>query len=379
MLLRYGAKNFYCFKEGMEISFELTSSCPNTISKGRSVSNLICVKGANGSGKTNALKVLSFLKDFCADSFNNKPDKDILIYSFFDNKDPIDLYCEFKIEGIEYIYELSLTREHIVSESLARKKKKITPIFKRKGNELIHVIKEFSELNKMKLRTNASIISTANQYDFSEMAPVYSFFSIILSNIDWSGRNDFPTDHQLISKYYCEHPTVLNFSTSIIKKCDLGISDISILSRKDENENNIYFPIFKHETDISPNTLTYFNQSSGTKELFSILPYYKLILDAGGVLIMDEFDINLHPHILPLLIRLFDDDESNPHHAQMIFSTHNDNILDYMKKYRIVLVNKEKSESYAYRLDEIPGDILRNDRPIGSIYNAGKIGGVPRI
>jgi hypothetical protein len=43
------------------------------------------------------------------------------------------------------------------------------------------------------------------------------------------------------------------------------------------------------------------------------------------------------------------------------------------------LVNKEDNESFAYRLDEIPGDILRNDRPILPAYNDGKIGGIPKL
>jgi hypothetical protein len=43
------------------------------------------------------------------------------------------------------------------------------------------------------------------------------------------------------------------------------------------------------------------------------------------------------------------------------------------------LVNKENTESYCYRLDEIPSDILRNDRLISPAYNQGKIGGVPKI
>ncbi len=60
MLLKFGARNFYCFKEGIEISLELGSKCPESISRGKSVSNLLCIKGANGSGKTNALKILSF-------------------------------------------------------------------------------------------------------------------------------------------------------------------------------------------------------------------------------------------------------------------------------------------------------------------------------
>ncbi len=379
MLLRYGAKNFYCFKEGVEISFELSSNCPNNISKGKLVSNLICVKGANGSGKTNALKILSFLKEFCADSFGNKPKEDILISSFFFNTKAIDIFCEFEVKGTEYIYDLSLTKKKIISERLQRKKKRVTTVFERKGNKLLHVTKEFSELKKINLRSNASIISTANQYEIRCIYTTYMFFNRILSNVYWGGRQDFPKDYYHIAKYYNEHPDVLNFSIGIIKTCDLGINDMKIRTRKDESGKNIYFPIFEHDTDAKNNTLTFLDQSSGTKELFTTLPYYKVILEAGGVLVLDEFDINLHPHILPMLIKLFDDKKTNPRNAQLIFTTQNDHVIDYMSKYRLVIVNKENSESYAYRLDEIPGDILRNNRSICPIYNSGKIGGIPKI
>jgi AAA15 family ATPase/GTPase len=161
----------------------------------------------------------------------------------------------------------------------------------------------------------------------------------------------------------------IQYTHGIIFKNDLRI----------ENDKTYYFPIFEHDTNASKNTLTYFEQSSGTQELFSILPYYEFVLRTGGVLALDEFDVNLHPHILPLLLELFDNKESNPLNAQMIFTTHHERIIDSMGKYRTVLVNKEKCESFAYRLDEIPGDILRNDRAISPIYNSGKIGGVPRV
>ena len=100
---------------------------------------------------------------------------------------------------------------------------------------------------------------------------------------------------------------------------------------------------------------------------------------SGGLLILDEFDINLHPHILPKLLNLFNDKTFNTEGAQMIFSTHNGEVLDWLGRYRCYLVNKENNESYAYRLDEIPGDVLRNDRPITPIYNRGDIGGVPKV
>jgi hypothetical protein len=125
--------------------------------------------------------------------------------------------------------------------------------------------------------------------------------------------------------------------------------------------------------------LTFQEQSSGTKELYRQLGLYKIALSNGKTLVLDEFDINLHPDLLPLLVDLFEDKKTNPYNAQMIFTTHHTEIMNKLGKYKIVLVNKEDNESFLYRLDEIPGDMIRNDRPITPIYNAGKIGGKPKI
>jgi len=80
-----------------------------------------------------------------------------------------------------------------------------------------------------------------------------------------------------------------------------------------------------------------------------------------------------------MLLNLFEDKELNPNNAQLIFTTHDYDVMDRIGKYRIVLVNKSDNESFLYRLDEIPGDMIRNDRLISPIYNANKIGGKPKI
>ncbi|MGB5686277.1 MAG: ATP-binding protein [Candidatus Electrothrix sp.] len=378
MLLKYGAENFFCFKEGAEASFELSSHCPIAISRGNKFSNLLCVKGANGSGKTNILKILPFIGFFCTDSFNNKPDAPIPVFPYFDSEEPIKFYCDFIIGKTEYYYDLIINNNKVISESISRKRKKTVLLLKREGNKLKENIKEFSKLNDIKLRSNASIISTANQYEFEELKHIYIFFSRIYTNVGLLGRFDNKYDNNT-SKFYHDNEKALKFSIEMIKKSDLGINNISIETRKNEKGDEEFFPTFEHDASVNNNVLTYYAQSSGTKELYNILPYYRVALDSGGVLVLDEFDINLHPHILPLLIELFDDEKTNPHNAQMIFSTHHDSILDYMGKYRTIVVNKEKSESYTFRLDEIPGDILRNDRPIRAIYDAGKVSGVPRV
>lgn len=94
---------------------------------------------------------------------------------------------------------------------------------------------------------------------------------------------------------------------------------------------------------------------------------------------MDEFDTNLHPDLLPIIIDLFLSQETNPRAAQFIFTSHNLEIIDHLGKYRTVLVGKTESESFCYRLDEIPSDIIRNDRSISALYRGGKIGGVPNL
>ena len=379
MILNYGARNFFCFKEGVEFPFELSANCPNKISKGKAVSTILCVKGANASGKTNALKILSFLKYFCTDSFAHKPDTPFLISSFFSNNEPTDLFCDFTINDDRYHYSVSLTDKEIISESLTRTKSRSTVIFTRTNNTFSHLIKEFSELKNIKLRSNASIISTAHQYELAITNPIYNFFFNILANVCYQGTIDAKLDYLAISEFYFHNPKILQFSLELIKKCDLGISSIEIRKGKKENGEIFYYPIFIQDADVKDNKLLFHDQSSGTKELFLILPSYKIVLNSGGVLAMDEFDINLHPHILPLLIGCFEDDHINRNNAQLIFTTHNSSILDYMGKYRTIIVSKEKCESYAYRLDEIPGDILRNDRSIEAAYNSGKIGGIPRL
>ena len=381
MLLRFGAQNFFSFKEGIEVSLELGAGCPHNISRGNSTANLLCVKGGNGSGKTNVLRILSFLRYFCCQTFKNlKPADDILVSSFFDNEQPVDIYCEFISDGVRYRYDLSLTRHTVLFEQVTRKIKRPVVLFKREGEQLVSHINEFSALNDVKLRKNASIISTAFHYETACIYPIYNFFNSLISNVAWDGRIDSSRDFKRASAFYVRFPEIFKEAREFIKKSDLGISDIKIKETTDENGNKFYFPVFKHDVEHEGNKwLAYPVQSLGTKTLYNTIYLYIAVLSGGGVFIADEFDIDFHPNLLPTFVRHFDDDEHNKNNAQMVFTTHNTEILNYMSKYRTVLINKESSESFGYRLDEIPGDIIRNDRPIVPLYISGKLGGVPRI
>lgn len=383
MLLSFGARNYLSFREGFEISLELNASCPSTISKGREVSNALCIIGANASGKTNIIRALSFISDFCCNSFSSKPEEDIPVVSFGSNTETTSFFLEFTVEDVQYYYDIELTNKEIVSETLERKSSRRVKVFSRKYHEFEHCMRSLKDLEKVKLRKNVSTISIAHQYEIKGLEEVYTFFSSIVSNIDpYFGEvkyNGQTANVFSISKIYSESEELLQFAKEKLSQFDTGINDITIQKIKNPTENEMYFPFFSHSTKQGDVIVPFYLESNGTRSLFSQLSIYKRVMDCGGVLLLDEFDNNLHPDILGSLIDLFLNTEINTNNAQIIFCSHNTGIMDKISKYRVVLVNKEDNESFLYRIDELPGNLVRNDRSIENLYKTGKIGGIPRL
>lgn len=383
MLISFGARNFMSFKEGFEISLELSSSCADKALSDSKYSTALCLIGANASGKTNVIRSLSFISDFSCNSFNNKPEEPLGVASFGWSQDPSYFYVEFIIDDIRYFYELELTRDGVVSEKLERKAARKVVVFSREDNEFEYCVKELKELTKIKLRKNVSVISMAHQYEIIGLESIYDFFSCIVSNIDpvfgdvkFNGQSENVFS---ISRIYNDSGDLLTYIKEKLAHADTGITDIRIESVKRPEDKEMFFPVFSHQTKGKDVEIPYFFESNGTRSLYSQLSLFKQVLDRGGILLLDEFDNNLHPDIHTWLIDLFLDSESNPKNAQIVFSSHNAAFMDKLTKYRIVLVNKKDNESFLYRLDELPGNIVRNDRSIESVYKTGKIGGTPDL
>ena len=340
--------------------------------------NSLCLKGANSSGKTNAIKSLAFLFQFCTSSFNRQPDDEVMFETFFNNRNPSEYFIDFKVNSIEYSYEVVLTKEKVIKEDIYRKDKRKTLVFSRVENN-IEKNNLYSISQQFPLRSNASIISMAKQYELKEMSDIYHFFENIIYNVNYFGFVQRNISSSKLASMYQDNIKMLDFVKKQLEKFDTGIVGIRIDSYVNDKNETVYYPMFKQKTNlVDDSELRFEFQSSGTKSLYRDLYYYFITLNNGGILCLDEFDINLHPDILPPLIQLFDENTNNKN-AQLIFSTHNTDIIDMMGKYRTYLFNKENGESYCYRLDELSENIIRNDRSIIPLYKAGKLGGVPKI
>lgn len=386
MIYSFGVNNYFSFKEGMEVSFELSAKTPESVSRKKRVSTVMGVKGANASGKTNVLKAIEFISEFVTRSFEYKSEK-IGFRNYFDNDRVSDFYVDFEIDSIRYFYELAAMPNGVVREAVYKKLQRKTLIIERKGNTITKRSSEFSAIDIIKLKSNASLISTVMMYKLKDLPDdfnkIFKVFSNITGNVTGLGVIEdeylFSRDH--VSKFYFESPEGFEFAKKIIISSDLGIRDIVLHTRENDAGEKIHFPMFYHthgdSTDVCP--LTSYDQSSGTMALYRRLGVYFIALQGGGLLVMDEFDQNCHPMLLPQLIDLFQNPDTNPLGAQFIFTAHNSDIIDFLGKYRTILVAKDQGESYCYRLDQIPGDLIRNDRSIAALYREGKIGGVPKI
>ncbi|MGL5470445.1 MAG: AAA family ATPase, partial [Shewanella sp.] len=342
-------------------------------------------------GKTNILRALSFLSYFCTVGAREPSDKirnerrvlKVAADSFFGNDDPIRFYIEFTKNKKNYTYELDIKSGNITRELVVRKASRTQILIERKNNKIINCLKAFEEFKNFELQSNTSIIEMLNSYKFknnvSELRLTYDFFNEMIINVNYNGYHDLAFDLSKESESFYSEIERFEFVKEVIKISDQSVKDIEIAKAKNADGDDIYFPIFYHAYNDKPKPLPFYQQSDGTKKLFSVLSAYFTVLSTGGVLILDEFDIHLHAMILPEILKLFLNRDINLFGAQFIFTSHNTEIIDTLGKYRTFLVNKEDSESFGYRLDEIQGSMIRNDRPITPLYVDGKIGGVPLI
>ena len=402
MIHAFSCKNFYSFGESAEVDFEVNDNAPENngyfkTASGVRLSKVETVIGPNASGKTNLLKILPFLKWLIIDSFNAKPEDPIVVQSFAfgEAKDqPTELSVVFELDGKIYSYEFILTQERILTEKLERstfvkEKKGTQQIFSRKWNKSKSIYefdgkkfklpKDFESL----LRKNASVIGTAARLNHSESKEIAEFWQKIETNVieaGWVGGHWGPDPRVRLMEaldFFSNNSDLKEQVEKVLSRYDLGLDGFLIDKKKLENGVSLNVSgIHSYNGQKYPLPLQY--ESSGTMQLFILLKSISQALKTGGIAVLDEFDVNLHPEMVMTLFDLFVQPETNPKNAQLLMSTHSHLILSKLDKYQIILVEKNKNGvSEAWRLDEVSG--VRADENYYSKYIAGAYGAVPKL
>lgn len=401
MIHKFSLKNFYSFKDENEVSFVVDKNAPKTDSYAKSAFNVrvnktAAVLGANASGKTNLLKALTFLGWFIENSFSLKPNEEISAEPFFFGKSikkPLSFLIQFEIEKIMYEYNLELAENKVIFEELNIREKgrgQFSKLFKRewkkKDKKYIFEIKNYKlpkDFGKIIIeRNNASIISIASQFNHQLSMEIVKYWNNSMSNVTNIGRADGQFDDA--AKFFYGNSKSKKRSDELLSQFDLGLAGTKIEKLETKGKTGkkkiIYLPFGLHKIEGNKKRfpLPFFYESRGTQNLFLLLEPILKVLDSGGMLVLDEFDADLHPQMIPELVNLFSSKIYNPKNAQLFFSTHSPQILNDLDKYQIFFTEKgEDGASEVWRLDDIKG--VRSDDNYYAKYISGAYGGVPNI
>ena len=386
--------------------------------------NAVALYGANASGKSNLLLSMSLFDKLVhlsarSSSTTKLPYDPFLLRTDWTEK-PTKFEITFIIREDKYRYGLEFFEDRIVTEWLYRKSVgREVDLFLREG-DVIDVSSAYVSKNNIKIidaaieatRPNALFLSTCDMFNILEAKTLFQWFR------NFNMIDGLNTEREMVNTVSLwadeKYRTQIN---DYLVRLNLGFVGIDIKTKDfdaaqlsnnlSENEKNILiknlagkktFSILgKHrlyDTKGEPTKESVVwdfseKESAGTNQVFHLSGPILWALINGGVLIIDEIEAKLHPIMTLDTINLFLDKATNPNDAQLIFATHDTNLLSYSKLRRDQIYfceknNWESTEIYSLSdfvyIDKTNGSKTQKERPDTDKekrYFEGRYGAIP--
>jgi uncharacterized protein len=421
MLIEFSVGNYRSFKE--VVTFSMVAANLRAKDKALDARNSFAVDdkltllksaaiyGANASGKSNIAKALAFMKWFMVNSSRDTQSTDAIGVEPFrlsteTEGQPSHFELVFLMDGRKYRYGFEADRHRIISEWLFYvPKTREVNLFKRELDNIKTAKVYDAAAIAKRTRPNALFLSVSAQFNVEIAEKALKWFREKIQII--SGLQDQSYLSYTIDCF--EQDMKRTEIASLIKKLDLGIDKIQMRREEikfhplpsgvvDEVKDGIAKrsePDLSFMTDCVRTAHRKFNQSGdyistevfdldnhesdGTKKIFALSGLLVYMLKNGGNLIVDELDARLHPLISLAIVELFNSPESNPNNAQLVFMTHDTNLLSNRLFRRDQIWFTEKNCYGATSLYSLAEYKIRNDASFESDYIKGKYGAIPYI
>ncbi|MEG3850603.1 ATP-binding protein [Microcoleus sp. herbarium19] len=416
MLIGFSVGNYKSFKETVTLSMvassiteedkELDENNVFPINDKLSLLKSAAIYGANASGKSNLIAAINFMKWFVLNSSKETQvseaiDIDAFRLSTETEKEPSFFEIVFLLEGQTFRYGFEVNAREVVSEWLFQaddSEEKV--LFERDFDNFI--LNDFPEGQGIsdKTRSNALFLSVVAQFNGKVSGKILLWFSKTLQLISGLQDRQYRKETLESLRDAGHRRDIIEF----IKNLDLGILDIvpkntAVYSIYDNTAQyggpyGGLYPISeikttvqtshpKYDADGKQTSIESFDiekqESEGTNKLFALAGILLDTLRTGKILLIDELDARLHPLITRELIYLFNSNETNPHNAQLIFTTHDTNLLSSktFRKDQIWFTEKDnKGATDLYSLVEYK---VGKDASFERDYIIGKYGAIPFI
>lgn len=425
MLIEFSIGNFWSFKEMQTLQMQaakIVSKFPKVdennvhlINDQISLLRTKAIYGANASGKSNLIRAMVSMLRIVRESLKDPEILSKRITPFLleteNANTPSFFQIVFTLDDIIYRYGFEATRREIISEWLFGKPLKSKDVVR----ERYYFTREGTEVN-----INGSIYPEGKPFavSSSNKPPLYRENALFLPVVAaWNGQlaikimdylqngfsilsgldDEMPIDLALTSMsnqgfkekvtelLQAIDPTIRRIEreefdldalatmsdedkilADLIKKQGKRLASISVLrSQIGKKENEIAFTLIGQEAE-------------GTKKMFSLSPILFKSLEHGNVLVIDEFDARMHPRLTRKIVELFQSAVTNPKNAQLIFVTHDTNLMHpkILRRDQIAFARKDKDGvTELYTLVNFKG--VRNDASYEKDYLLGKYGALP--
>lgn len=414
MIVEFSVKNFRSVRELQTISFAATSlksslenaevDNNNIVEEGgMRLLKTVGIYGANASGKSNIIKAIEFfirvIKNEASSESNLSPLCDPFLYQDAAVETESFFQIVLILDGKKYRYGLTVkknknfvdegkgSKELVVSEWLyGTKEQNAGEYFTRKG----------LEINKEKLPNKEEIpplqyahtlfLTHAAAFDANgACAAIRNFLKgWTISNFT-SGFEAFRYNAlraiefedrkeellELLSSFNLRYDDVMVERDATSSGAEIVTQDKIFFMKKFDNG--------QHKTTQVKLNLR-FNESAGTQKLFDIAGFLVRAfgIPISGFIILDEIDSNFHPALLIKLISLFNNTVINKSKIQILFTSHDTNLMSpsIMRRDQFYFTEKREDDSTRlYSLADLKG--IRNDADFSKQYLSGYFGAMP--
>ena len=408
MLIEFEVGNYLSFKDPVRLSMVAANPIKefleeNTFQAGRyRLLRSAAIYGANASGKSNLLMAFAFMRRFVLGSSKEmQVGERIRVVPFkFDaatENAPSRFEICFLQAGQRYRYGFEADPKAVRKEWLfiADKQREKT-LFIRIEDD-IEVGSDLAEGKGLeeKTRSNALFLSVVAQFNGETAGSILGWFRG-LGLLHGHRETLYGGYTASLLRDETMRPLLLDF----IRGADVGIEDLTVsieelntdkvtaLPEKAQDQVRRQKPRItevtashsKYRDGVREGTATtdfFRDESDGTKKLFCIAGPLLESLKTGRVVILDELDASLHPLLTKAVVRLFNSASANPKNAQLIFATHDTNLLNKELLRRDQIWFTEKTQHGATDLYSLAEMKVRNDASFEKNYIAGRYGAIP--
>lgn len=381
MLIEFRLKNYRSFRDEAVLSMEATGlgAFRNSLITFGSTKLIpgAAIFGKNGGGKSNVIRAFWLAVQFIKNAQRTQHEKAVIpvvpfLLNDYSKQEPTEFNFVYIVDGIKYWYGFSATRERIVKEYLyhAPKGQKAL-VFSRKEQDFT-----FTE-EKAKRKLMSEIIAE-NQLFFSVACTMND--AACINAMRWfRERICFSRDYSDIPRQLLDYSGDANMLKAIsdyTKAADFGIEDMQFVFKSEEMKATSLHPGISKSGESGLYALELSDESHGTRKLMSLAPAIEEALANGGLLLVDDIDKGLHPMLVDFVVAKFQSKRTNPNGAQIIFTTHNTELmnLELLRKDQFYFADKDEEggSSELYSISMITDNLRKG-------YLLGKYGATPDI